>query len=223
MSECVVYWLHDESCVCPWRHGYIGISARWENREKDHRRSGRWPEGFGATILFRGSREECLATERKFRPISGVGWNLAVGGKPIVLLSETSRAHMREAATGRKASKATLEKMRIASTGRTNRGRIGQKKTEEERRKISLAKTGKKKSEEHRRKMSERMIGKTIHFGHRHSEATKQTIAMKKTGISVHSEEHRRRLAERWKGNSLTKGQPWSAARRLAWLQNKEA
>jgi hypothetical protein len=27
---CVVYWLHDRNCECPWRHGYIGISARWE-------------------------------------------------------------------------------------------------------------------------------------------------------------------------------------------------
>jgi hypothetical protein len=25
-TSCVVYWLHDDRCICPWRHGYIGIS-----------------------------------------------------------------------------------------------------------------------------------------------------------------------------------------------------
>jgi hypothetical protein len=222
MSDCVVYWLHDDSCVCPWRHGYIGISARWKYREADHRRSGRWPEGYLATILFRGNREECLATEKEFRPVSGVGWNRAVGGKPIVLLSEASRARMREARLRQKLSETTREKLRVSSTGRTNRGRVGQKKSEEERRKIALTKTGKKMSDEACRKLSERMIGKRCHLGHHHSEETKRIIAMKKIGIPVHSEETKQRRAERWKGNTLTKGQPWSAARRLAWLQNKE-
>jgi hypothetical protein len=129
---------------------------------------------------------------------------------------------MREARRLQKISETTREKWRVASTGRTNRGRIGQKKSEEERRKISLAKTGKKMSEEFCRKNAEKARGNTYHLGHRHSEATKQAISAKKIGVPIHSEETKQRRAERWKGNTLTKGQPWSAARRMAWLQNKE-
>lgn len=107
--------------------------------------------------------------------------------------------------------------------GTTNKGRIGQQKSDEERAKIAAATKGKPKSDEHRRKMSARMIGNEIHLGHSHSNDTKQRIGAKKTGIPIHSEEEKRERAERWKGNSLTKGQPWSAARRLAWLRSKEA
>jgi hypothetical protein len=27
-TSCVVYWLHDDRCICPWRHGYIGKKER---------------------------------------------------------------------------------------------------------------------------------------------------------------------------------------------------
>jgi hypothetical protein len=107
--------------------------------------------------------------------------------------------------------------------GGTNRGRIGQKKSDEERAKISASKLGQPKGDDHRRKMSERMFGQKLRLGRSHSDETKQRIRAKKTGIPIHSEEEKRKRAERWKGNSLTKGQPWSAARRLAWLRSKEA
>ena len=87
--------------------------------------------------------------------------------------------------------------------------------------KIAAGHKGVPESEETRRKMSERMKGKKYHLGHLHSEETKERIRLKKIGVPIHSEEEKRKRAERWKGNSLTKGKPWSAARRLAWLQTK--
>jgi predicted GIY-YIG superfamily endonuclease len=102
--QCVVYWLRDDRCVCPWRHGYIGISINLTSRLKRHRskRGTIKIKQFEATVLFRGTVDECFALEREIRPNPFVGWNIAEGGvgpqypKP----SETIRK-MREAALRR--------------------------------------------------------------------------------------------------------------------------
>jgi NUMOD3 motif len=222
--ECILYWLFDDTCVCLWRHGYIGITTNWIRRLRRHRRM--MLHAFRFVILFRGSKEECQKLEHQLRPHRHIGWNVAPGGNLVRLgaqHSDEAKKRMSIAAAQRpSASGETRQRLRIASTGRTNRGRIGQKKSEKERRKIALRKIGKPVSEETRRKLSLRMIGTTLHRGHPHTEETKQIISTKKIGIPVHSEEHKRNLAERWQGNALTKGKPWSASRRLAWLQSKE-
>jgi hypothetical protein len=224
-SMCVVYWLKDERCICLWRHGYIGYSTRLRERIKNWRRLLSKP--FEYEVLFVGTIKECRQLEYKLRPERFIGWNyLAGGGKSPragVIVPEYVRQRMSEAAKKKPPmSAATREKLRIANTGRTNRGRLGQKKSEEERRKISLSQIGKPKSDEHRRKMSQQMIGTAYHLGHLHTDETKQRIRIKKIGVPIHSDEHKRRLAERMKGNTFTKGKPWSAARRIAWLQRKE-
>jgi hypothetical protein len=82
MSESgVVYWLTDERCVCPWRHGYVGISRRWPNRLKQHSSGiGKQHPNFKAQVLFTGTWEECLAVERSLRPDYHIGWNQRDGG-----------------------------------------------------------------------------------------------------------------------------------------------
>jgi hypothetical protein len=185
VPECILYWLFDDSCICLWRHGYIGVTTRWPHRLIKHRASKQWPEDFKSLVLWRGDRDECLALERQLRPHPNIGWNTTVGGT-------------------------------ISSI--TNKGRIGQKKSEEERAKISLSNSGKVRANP---RVNAR-YGNTSHLGHRHSEETKEMIRIKKTGVPIHSDDFKKRRAERWKGNSLTKGKPWSAARRLAWLQNEE-
>ena len=221
MGECVVYWLFDQRCICPWRHGYIGISCEFEARLTKHRKCQRWPE-FQTQILARGTKAACLLIERQMRPAANIGWNVSVGGKPVVYLTEASRQKMSDAARLRTVSAATKEKLRIAFTGRTNRGRVGQKKSAAEIEKIAAATRGKKRSADFRQRRSIQMIGNRLHLGHQHSDETKRAIRETKTGVAVHSDEHKQKLRARWANNSLTKGKPWPAARRLAWLNSKE-
>lgn len=218
----VVYWLFDETCVCPRWSGYVGISAQWPKRLGAHRRSGRWPAGFSSCVLSTGSKLECRWMEWNLRPASDIGWNLSVGGKPNVRLTADSRQRMSAASKNKVFSSEAREKIRVASTGRTNKGRKGQKKSSEEIAKIVAGHLGRKASDETRAKLSASHMGNKSHLGFFHSEVTKKTISDKKRGVPIHSEEEKRKRAERWKGNALTKGKPWSAARRLAWLQHKE-
>jgi hypothetical protein len=226
-TVCVVYWLFDDKCVCPWKHGYVGITIYPRKRITQHRVDGRLPSNFQSLVLFGGSIDECLALEERLRPYPFIGWNRAHGGghtQAGFKHSEATKAKMRLALKARgPVSAETREKLRIASTGRTNRGRIGQPKTEEERKKIARSQRGKRRSAEVVQQMSLRMLGKRYHAGHQHSEQTKAQISQKKIGRSIHSDEHKQLLAARMKGNSFTKGKPWSAARRLAWLSRKEA
>lgn len=77
---CCVYYISDATCTDPYSHGYIGITSDEARRQYAHRRSGRFPEGFTWTILFRGTRKECGAVEMKYRPDRGIGWNTDLGG-----------------------------------------------------------------------------------------------------------------------------------------------
>jgi hypothetical protein len=219
--ECILYWLFDDSCICLWRHGYIGITTNWTKRLQRHQRT--MPHAFRFAVLYRGSKEECRKLEHQLRPHRHIGWNVAPGGNLARLgfkASDETKEKMRIAAMQRPPpSEETRERLRITSTGRTNKGRIGQRKSDEERAKISRSKSGTVCTNPR----ANARYGNTSHLGHKHSEETKERIRIKKTGRSIHSERHKRKLAERWQGNALTKGKPWSAARRLAWLQSKES
>lgn len=88
LRQCIVYWLYDERCICPWRHGYIGVSIEFDARLQRHRlRAGTRkgavgvPAIFNHKILFIGTLDECLALEEQFRPHRGIGWNRARGGQ----------------------------------------------------------------------------------------------------------------------------------------------
>jgi len=224
---CVVYWLHDDQCICPWRHGWIGISQDFKGRLKTHRGNKNFPKDFETKILFSGTASECRNLEWLLRPGPRIGWNLAAGGgKSQFGIPRSLEAKQKMSEAGRRRPpilESTREKLRVASTGRTNRGRLGQKKSAEERAKISASHIGKKASDETRRNQSLRMLGTAYHAGHAHSEETKAIIRAKKLGVAIHSEEHKRKLTERMKGNSYTKGRPWSSARRLAYERARKA
>jgi hypothetical protein len=79
----VVYWLFDETCRDPERHGYIGVTVTWPRRLHRHRceeTSAFLPDKFEGKVLFRGHIKACLALERKLRPHSNIGWNRLPGG-----------------------------------------------------------------------------------------------------------------------------------------------
>lgn len=78
LPDCVVYWLFDERCICPWRHGYVGISRRWKFRLRQHVATR--DRLFEWKILFEGTSVDCLNLEAVLRPAFGIGWNVAPGG-----------------------------------------------------------------------------------------------------------------------------------------------
>jgi hypothetical protein len=78
-SRFVVYWLHGDQCICPWRHGYIGVTSNPSRRFWAHRRESRFLV-FKTSVLFDGTREECYALEARLRPHPDIGWNTGVGG-----------------------------------------------------------------------------------------------------------------------------------------------
>lgn len=78
-DQCFLYYISDETCSDPYQHGYIGISSR-KSREREHRRSGKLPPDFAFVILFRGTRRECAAVEKQYRPHANIGWNQSQGG-----------------------------------------------------------------------------------------------------------------------------------------------
>jgi hypothetical protein len=79
MDDCVVYWLFDDTCVCPQRHGYIGISKNLKRRLWRHRWAERFPE-FTVMIIGKGAVAECRKIEWALRPQINIGWNIATGG-----------------------------------------------------------------------------------------------------------------------------------------------
>jgi hypothetical protein len=88
LRRCIVYWLHDERCICPWRHGYVGVSVQFDARLQRHRlRAGTRksavgiPAVFNHKILFAGTPDQCLALEEQLRPHRGIGWHRARGGQ----------------------------------------------------------------------------------------------------------------------------------------------
>jgi hypothetical protein len=231
---CVVYWIFNDQCVCILRHGYVGVTTgSLRKRHVRHIREDRVPEDTSILVLFSGTPYQCRKREWELRQDWYIGWNTAPGGgshrRNIVVGAET-RKLMSKSAKARGSnwdlmSDEDKEKQRLRMLGSTNKGRIGQQKTEEEKAKISATRLERNLSWSHMRAYwSERLKRQPgLHTGHLHSEQTKETIRQKKTGVAVHTEQHKRELSERWKGNSLTKGKPWSVARRLAWLQSKEA
>lgn len=77
-----VYWIKDAYCQHIEKHGYVGVSAYPQRRFRVHlQRNPKIPKHATLEIIFSGTREECFAYEELLRPIKGIGWNNAVGGK----------------------------------------------------------------------------------------------------------------------------------------------
>jgi hypothetical protein len=108
-------------------------------------------------LIFEGSEEDCYEYERKLRPRTLMGWNIAVGGSkhPCVRsgykMPEEFCNKRREHMLGNK----------IASGGK------GKPKSEDHKRKISESNVGKVISEEQRAKQSVKMKGRTLSEEHK--------------------------------------------------------
>ncbi len=151
MMKCVVYWLFDETCRYPARHGYVGITTRFKRRIVEHRLSGEFPDGFSAVIIYEGTVDECFAIEEQLRPQHRIGWNKSRGGHMRnhsvgYAYSDEARAKMSAALKGREISSEWREKLRLAG--------IGHKRSVESRSKQSASMAGRSKTPEQRAKMS---------------------------------------------------------------------
>jgi hypothetical protein len=159
----VVYWLHDETCVCPRLHGYVGISARMANRLKDHRSSGKFPP-FVCSILLRGTDAECFALEQQLRPQHRIGWNRAKGGPNngrTLGYTHTAASRAKFGVKGReitwrdKLAKANTGYVRsAASRAKQSASSRGVPKSAAHRAAISMAKIGSRLSNETKLKIS---------------------------------------------------------------------
>lgn len=99
-----LYWLFNEHCTDPWRHGYVGVTNNLMRRLKEHRK--KWPlyertidfnskpwltsrfrndylrwRHFDHRVLFNGPEDECYALEARMRPRDFIGWNNNPGGR----------------------------------------------------------------------------------------------------------------------------------------------
>ena len=110
-----VYWIHNEEHTDPYTQGYIGISSnvskRLQHHSKWHCENKNLKEyyvngGNIHTILFTGTKEECIKHEKLLRPENGIGWNIYRGG--VIPPDCTGRIHSNE--TKEKISKSNIGK-----------------------------------------------------------------------------------------------------------------
>jgi hypothetical protein len=155
----IVYWLYDDNCDDPKKHGYIGVTEEPSRRIRQHKRSKRFPKnGFNMKVLFEGSVEECLEKEQELRPTCFTGWNKAPGGgmppshkgKPKSL---ETRKRMSEGRKGMKFSDEHRANLRLARSKQIRRPMSAETK-----RRISIATTGSPKTltKEQRQALSDR-------------------------------------------------------------------
>ena len=142
--------------------GYTGSGVKFKNKFKSTDRS-EWHR----TILFRGTREECLSYERELVNKEMVDQtdclNLMEGGQGGTMSPdiEHKRITNMSGVPKSEAHKAKLSKLRkgVKGTPEGNEakilGQLGRKHSEESKRKRSEALSGRVFSEEHRRKISE--------------------------------------------------------------------
>ena len=162
MSEWVVYWLHDAYCICLQQHGYVGISGAWTTRLAKHQRNKRFPSDFEWSIIFIGTKAECLELEHKLRPVPDVGWNQAQGGKPTINYTLEVRARMSAAALKRRtpeqraAEAAAAQESRRSGVWRDklSKALTGHVRSDASRIAQGLTTRGKSKSAAHRAAMS---------------------------------------------------------------------
>jgi hypothetical protein len=160
MNEWVVYWLHDECCICLQRHGYVGISGAFMQRLSTHQRNTRFPAHFEWSIIFTGTKSECLVLERTLRPEPGVGWNRSRGGKPVIEFTEAVRANMRKTKRTREqieSDRMAAQEARRSGAWRDNLSKAltGHVRSEASRAAQSATTKGTPKSQAHKAAMSE--------------------------------------------------------------------
>ena len=92
LDQCFVYWIRLPEHVDIHTQGYIGISNNPKERLKNHIKDSRHKKyrsefkevlqsgNYLHSIIFSGTRRECLNLEYDLRPNWFIGWNMAPGG-----------------------------------------------------------------------------------------------------------------------------------------------
>jgi hypothetical protein len=174
----IVYWLHNDICIRPESCGYIGITVRTLKRRLiEHRKRGNFPRGFQGTILFEGTKEQCLAYEAMLRPRPHIGWNKASGGCHGSRHSEEAKIKIAEANRRKKYRRGY--KLTAEHVEKIRAGNLGKKRTDAMKIALSARQKGIPKGklpEETCRKISEALQG------HHVSAATRNKIAIANKG-----------------------------------------
>lgn len=223
-----LYWIHDDKCVCPQRHGYVGITKNLHGRFKGH--SKRFP-GAKQKVLFSGSRFECMKAEYLLRPDPFVGWNRARGGQKSMPMSEAAKEKVRAAKLGIPRPEEMKERIRLKLRGRkvhteeskrelssrmkgncfhsnvSDEGRekirqaqLGRKHTPEHIAKAANARRGQKRSEETKEKMRKAQMG----HGFSEEARAKMRAAAKKRIRQPTSEAQKKKLSAIFKGRKFS-------------------
>ena len=207
MDHCC-YWIWGEGHICPWHHGYVGVTKNELSRVKSHLKR---LNAVGYVVLLRGTRKECRTLEFALRPTFNIGQNRARGGQKGPQWTSEAIAKLSISKRGIPRSDELKLKLRLAN--------LGKRHTEETKRKLSLLLMGNKRSSnfsaETRKKIGEGQRGcvqseeekkkralKLI--GQKRSEITKKIMRWVQWGHSV-SEETRRKISIAAKNRKLAK------------------
>lgn len=155
-----VYWIHLPEQTNVAVEGYVGIAVNFEQRMFAHKscaKTGKeqtlykairkygWDNLVKEVILI-SNEDYCLEIEKKLRPVSRIGWNIAIGGGEItgahlkgVKQSEQHLANRRKSLVGR-VSGMKGKKMPKESMEKTMQYVRGVPKTEECKKKIAASK-----------------------------------------------------------------------------------
>lgn len=170
-NDCVVYWLYDETCSVPENDGYVGITYRLTYRLKQHRSSQKFNPNFSAMVLFSGTRDECLESERGYRPNPSVGWNNASGGGAGRIASVATRAKLSR--FFKIVPRTKKWRMAISKANKGKAGPVGFRHTEEVKIRIRESALGNKKGLGYRHTPQAKAIMSAAALGNKRGRANK--------------------------------------------------
>jgi hypothetical protein len=124
----IVYWLFDDTCTSPQTSGYVGVTCRYDDRMRRHRK--RRASSFEITTLFTGSEDQCYALERELRPHSGMRASQLARTDGMVTRGFAGHHHSEE----------IKAKIRLARAAQPD-PRLGKKHSAEAKAKMSAAQT----------------------------------------------------------------------------------
>ena len=142
-----VYWIRQQDHTDIFSQGYVGISKNIKVRLAQHLRRDEnlvlkkaikdygW-ENLSKSVVLISETDYCLDIERKLRPVTNVGWNIAIGGgHPPSHKGKTFKRGVAPWNKGKKMSEETRE--RISKAAKEQWQRLGMREL------LSNAKKGK--------------------------------------------------------------------------------
>jgi len=144
MENYKLYWIKETAMSDPYTEGYIGITKRAVDRRLSEHldRNDHIEEHHEIEVLYKGTKHDISALEKRYRPTSNIGWNKSPGGL-------TGGRPMGIHTSGWTQSEESIEKRRIASLGEGN-GMFGKECSDKQKAAVAAAASrthkGKKKN-----------------------------------------------------------------------------